>query len=198
MPQHHNIIRYRRGIAVIKDDFSTVCSWVQFQNKVKWKYDLYLKKNPVPIKCPVAGKFNFTQRGEAPFETRILGGVTLSPRPNTYCKQNISDFSVCDTEQKEIAIDENYCLTVDHLGRPVDIYSKFFYSILSNRICSKSGCLGDPDYRMKCVGYWKENLKSYLITFDELDPFSKYRCWVYQRADLNRVLMSQGVKIHII
>lgn len=106
----------------------------------------------------------------------ILGGVTLSPRPNTYCKQNISDFSVCDTEQKEIAIDENYCLSVDHLGRPVDIYS-------------------DPDYKMKCVGFWKENLKSYLITYDALDPYSKYRCWVYQRADLNRILMSQGLII---
>lgn len=46
---------------------------------------------------------------------------------------------------------------------------------------------------MKCIGYWKENLKSYLITYDELDPFSKYRCWVYQRADLNRVLMSQAI-----
>nr|CAH7756050.1 unnamed protein product [Callosobruchus chinensis] len=174
IPQHHNIIRYRRGIAVIKDDFSTVCSWVQFQNRAKWKYDLYLKKNPVPVKCPVAGKFNFTQHGDVKFETRILGGVTLSPRPNTYCKQNISDFSVCDIEQKEIAIDENYCLSVDHLGRPVDIYS-------------------DPDYKMKCVGFWKENLKSYLITYDELDPLSKYRCWVYQRADLNRVLMSQAI-----
>lgn len=104
----------------------------------------------------------------------ILGGVTLSPRPNTYCKQNISDFSVCDTDQKEIAIDETYCLSVDHLGRPVDIYS-------------------DPDYKMKCIGFWKENLKSYLITYDELDPFSKYRCWVYQRADLNKVLMSQAI-----
>jgi len=174
VPQHHNIIRYRRGIAVIKDDFHTVCSWVQFKNKEAWKYDLYLAKNPVPVQCPVAGKYNFTQRGDVPFETRILGGVTLSPRPNTYCKQNISDFSVCDAEQKEIAIDETYCLSVDHLGRPVDIYS-------------------DPDYKMKCIGYWKENLKSYLITFDELDPFSKYRCWVYQRADLNRVLMSQAI-----
>lgn len=174
VPQHHNVIRYRRGIAVIKDDFHTVCSWVQFKNKEAWKYDLFLAKNPVPVQCPVAGKYNFTQRGDVPFETRILGGVTLSPRPNTYCKQNISDFSVCDAEQKEIAIDETYCLSVDHLGRPVDIYS-------------------DPDYKMKCIGYWKENLKSYLITFDELDPFSKYRCWVYQRADLNRVLMSQAI-----
>lgn len=73
-----------------------------------------------------------------------------------------------------MAIDENYCLSVDHLGRPVDIYH-------------------DPDYRMKCIGFWKENLRSYLITYDDLDPLSKYRCWVYQRADLNRVLMSQAV-----
>ena len=34
---------------------------------------------------------------------------------------------------------------------------------------------------MQCVGYWKENLKSYLITYDQLDAFTKYRCWVYQR-----------------
>lgn len=173
VPRHHNVIRYRKGVAVIKDDFSTVCSWVQFKNKEAWKYDYFLALNPVPVRCPVAGKFNFTQRGEIPFETRILGGVTLSPRPFIYCKQNISDFSVCDTEQKEIYIDENYCLSVDHLGRPLDIYS-------------------DPDYKMKCIGFWKENLKSYLITYDDLDPFSKYRCWVYQRADLNRVLMSQA------
>lgn len=62
-----------------------------------------------------------------PFETRILGGVTHSPRPGTYCKVNISDFSVCDQDQKEITIDENYCLTVDYLGRPVDIYSNSIF-----------------------------------------------------------------------
>lgn len=173
IPRHHNIIRYRKGVAVIVDDYSTVCSWIQFKSGAAWKYDLFLSAKPVPVRCPVAGKFNFTQRGEVPFETRILGGVTLSPRPSLYCKENISDFSVCDTEQKEIWVDETYCLTVDHLGRPVDIYS-------------------DPDYKMKCIGFWKENLKSYLITYDELDAFSKYRCWVYQRADLNRVLMSQA------
>ncbi|XP_011686017.1 PREDICTED: uncharacterized protein LOC105448875 [Wasmannia auropunctata] len=172
--RHHNIIRYRRGVAVIKDNFHTVCSWVQFPNKEAWKYDLFLTKNPVPVRCPIAGKFMFHQKGDVLFETRILGGVTKSPRPNIYCKQNISDLSVCSTDQKEIAIDETYCLSVDHLGKPVDIYS-------------------DPDYIMKCIGYWKENLKSYLITYDELDPFSKYRCWVYQRADLNRVLLSQAI-----
>lgn len=36
----------------------------------------------------------------------------------------------------------------------------------------------DPDYKLKCIGYWRENLQSYLITYDELDPYSKYRCWV--------------------
>lgn len=83
----------------------------------------------------------------------ILGGVTLSPRPDIRCKQNISDFSVCGTDQKEIMIDENYCLSVDHLGRPVDIYH-------------------DPDYILRCIGFFKENLKSYLITYDDLDPLS--------------------------
>ncbi|CAD6219411.1 GSCOCG00004958001-RA-CDS [Cotesia congregata] len=174
IPRHHNIIRFRKGLAVIKNNFHTVCSWVQFPGQIKWKYDLLLAKYPVPVRCPVAGKFAFKQAGDILFETRILGGVTLAPRPNTYCKANISDFSVCDSDQKEIAIDETYCLSVDHLGRPVDIYS-------------------DPDYQMKCIGYYKENLKSYLITFDELDPYSKYRCWVYQRAELNRILMSQAV-----
>lgn len=125
---------------------------------------------------------------------RILGGVTLSPRPNTYCKQNISDFSVCGTDQKEIAIDENYCLSLDHLGRPVDIYSVYFlfHPILKFTKINVIILIGDPDYKMKCIGFWKENLKSYLITYDELDALTKYRCWVYQRADLNRVLMSQG------
>ncbi|XP_065201413.1 uncharacterized protein LOC135832217 [Planococcus citri] len=174
VPRHHNIIRYRKGLAVIKNNFHTVCSWVQFPNREEWNYDLFLAKNPVPVPCPVAGKYKFKQRGDVPFVTRILGGVTQSPRPNIYCKENISDLSVCDTEQKEIWIDENYCLSVDHRGRPVDIYS-------------------DPDYKMKCIGYWKENLKSYLITYDELDAFTKYRCWLYQRSDLNKLMMSQAI-----
>jgi len=179
--RHHNIIRYRKGVAMITNDFHTVCSWVQFKNDVKWKYDLMLKKDPVPIRCPVAGAFNFSQEGDYLFKTRILGGITKDPRHNVWgntgqfsCKQNISRLAVCDTDQKEITIDESYCWSTDHLGRPIDIYS-------------------DPDYRMQCIGYWKENLKSYLITYDQLDAFTKYRCWVYQRADLNKVLMSMSV-----
>lgn len=47
VPRHHNIIRFRRGLAVIKDDFSTVCSWVQFPNREEWKYDMLLCKSQV-------------------------------------------------------------------------------------------------------------------------------------------------------
>lgn len=42
VPRHHNIIRYRKGLAMIKDDFHTVCSWTQFPAKNAWKYDLLL------------------------------------------------------------------------------------------------------------------------------------------------------------
>ncbi|CAG0890090.1 unnamed protein product, partial [Cyprideis torosa] len=162
VPRHHNIIRFRKGTNLIVDQFHTVCSWTQFVNNQDWRYDLLIAEQPVPVRCPVAGKFNFSQIGDAPFETRILGGVTETPRPNIYCKENISDFSVCDIDQKEILVDERYCLSVDYAGRP-------------------------------CIGYWKENLKSYLITYDELDAFTKFRCWVYQRADLNRILMSMAI-----
>ena len=129
----------------------------------------------------MAGAFEFQQEGDFKFKTRILGGITKDPRHDVWgrtgqysCKHKISRLAVCDTDQKEITIDNEYCWSTDHLGRPIDIYS-------------------DPDYRMQCIGYWKENLKSYLITYDELDAFTKYRCWVYQRSDLNKILMSMSV-----
>lgn len=174
VPRHHSIIRFRKGLEMIREDFATVCSWIQFKSGREWKFDLMLAKDPVPVKCPVAGKFNFTQKGELPFETKIIDGVTKTPWDSIYCRENISDFSVCDKDQKEIWIDAHYCISVDAYGRHIDIYT-------------------DPDYKLKCVGYWKENLQSYLITYNELDPYSKYRCWVYQRADLNKILMSQSV-----
>jgi hypothetical protein len=43
------------------------------------------------------------------------------------CRKNISRLAVCDTDQKEITIDETYCWSVDHLGRPIDIYSDVDY-----------------------------------------------------------------------
>ncbi|XP_077549951.1 protein undicht [Haemaphysalis longicornis] len=151
-------------------DIKTVCRTLDVNQELITLFSM----EPVSIKCPVAGKFRFDQSGDIPFETRIRGGVTQIPRPNVYCKENISDFSVCDKDQKIILIDANYCISVDYYGRPVDIYS-------------------EPDYELKCIAFWKENLRSYLITYNKEDAYSKYRCWVYQRADLNRVLMSQSV-----
>lgn len=83
----------------------------------------------------------FKQRGDVLFETRILGGVTDSPRPDIYCKQNISDFSVCDLDQKEVKIDENYCLSVDHHGSPVDVYSKFLQKLKHERLKFRMGII---------------------------------------------------------
>ena len=94
-------------------------------------FNFFVAKDPVPVQCPVAGKFNFTQKGETDLllRTRILGGVTAAPWDGIYCRQNISDFSVCGEDQKEIHIDVNYCITVDAYGRQVDIYSKFLVTL---------------------------------------------------------------------
>lgn len=170
--RNQGVLRYRKGQAVVSDNFATVCSWSMFDNQENWIYDIMLAKNPTPIKCPVAGKFKFEQRGDIIFENRTRGGVT-SPKPNVYCKQRVSDLSACG-DQKTMAIEPNYCISVDQLGKPVDIYS-------------------EPDYEMKCIGYWKENLKSYLITYDPIDAYSRYRCWVYQRTDQNKIAMSMSV-----
>lgn len=174
LPRHHNIIRYRKGVAFSKNNFHTVCSWVSFPNKKEWLYNFMILRDPAPVRCPIAGKMRFKQKGDFPFETRIRGGITQSPRPNIQCKENISDFSVCDKDQRIIFIDAEYCLSVDYIGRPRDIYS-------------------EPDNIMKCIGFWKENLRSYLITMDEEDAYTQFRCWVYQRTDLNSIYMSYGV-----
>ena len=77
----------------------------------------------MPIRCPVAGVFQFQQTGDIEFKTRILGGVTDSPRPEIHCMHSVSSLQVCDSGQKEMVIDAEYCLSTDTYGRPVDIYS---------------------------------------------------------------------------
>jgi len=54
VPRHQNIIRFRKGLAMTKEAFSTVCSWVQFPNKEKWKYDLLLGNVAISIALPFA------------------------------------------------------------------------------------------------------------------------------------------------
>jgi len=62
-------------------------------------------KDPVPIRCPVAGAFNFTQEGDFKFITRYIGGITKDPRHDVWgrtgqfsCKQNISRMAICGNE----------------------------------------------------------------------------------------------------
>ena len=69
---------------MIKNDFHTVCSWVQFPNKERWKYDVMIKKDPVPVRCPMAGAFEFQQQGDFKFRTRILKGITKNPRHDVW------------------------------------------------------------------------------------------------------------------
>lgn len=38
--------------------------------------------------------------------------------------------------------------------------------------------LDEPDNYLTCVGFWMEDMKSYLITWDEEDAVSSFRCWV--------------------
>ena len=76
VPRHANVIRYRRGQPMIGESFSTVCAWTMFSDREEWSYDMMILKNPVAIKCPIAGKFRFEQTGDMLFKTRIRGGVT--------------------------------------------------------------------------------------------------------------------------
>lgn len=38
----------------------------------------------------------------------------------------------------------------------------------------------EPDWEMTCVGHWDEDWNSYLITYDQEDAMSAFRCWVRQ------------------
>ena len=36
----------------------------------------------------------------------------------------------------------------------------------------------EPDRELNCVGNWMEDMKSYMITYDEEDAVTPFRCWV--------------------
>ncbi|RXG69943.1 hypothetical protein Avbf_10353 [Armadillidium vulgare] len=127
-----------------------------------------------PVQCPFSGRFTFGQKGSAPLQTRVLNGITQSPLDTYHCPNRQTDFSICDSDRKNIIIDLDYCFSLDKYGHPADIKSI-------------------PDYRLNCVGYWKENLVSYLITHDPSDSVSRFRCWVYQRVSMTELRLSQGL-----
>lgn len=53
------------------NELSMLSAMIHFAHILTQKNTNFITaKNPVPVRCPVAGKFNFTQRGEHPFKTR--------------------------------------------------------------------------------------------------------------------------------
>merc|ERR1711976_389998 len=45
---------------------------------------------------------------------------------------------------------------------------------------------------MSCVGYWDEDWRSYMITWDPEDPTSAFRCWIYERLDWRHIFLSRS------
>ncbi|ROT63545.1 hypothetical protein C7M84_018558, partial [Penaeus vannamei] len=101
-------------------------------------------------------------------------GGHSSPLDTYRCHRRITEMAVCDEERKWIVIDTDRCITLNKDGHPVD-----FNSV--------------SDYRLQCVGYWKENLLSYLVTYDPSDSASRFRCWVYLRIGETKLRLSQSV-----
>ena len=76
-----------------------------------------LAKNPIPVRCPFAGDFQFDQKGEIRFETRNRVGFTILPRNNETCAHGGPHFTVCDSEQKQILINEYICFDGNYSTR---------------------------------------------------------------------------------
>lgn len=77
----------------------------------------------------MAGKFSFIQTGMIPLTSRLLGGPTREPREQINCVQNVSDFSVCDENQRQIEIDVVKCVSMDSDGREIDLHCELPISV---------------------------------------------------------------------
>ncbi|KAK8374489.1 hypothetical protein O3P69_019858, partial [Scylla paramamosain] len=173
VPRHHNIVRYRVSWALIYQDFQ-VCDYANFRSGREWKYDTLIADSPAPVSCPFGGRFMFQQEGGSPLQPRIVGGITSSPLDSYHCPVRRTVMSVCDRERRWIEIDLDLCVSLNKDGHPID-----FNSVI--------------DYRLQCVGFWQENLLSYLVTHDPSDSVSRFRCWVYQRVSDTQIRLSQSV-----
>ncbi|XP_055338590.1 uncharacterized protein LOC129588417 [Paramacrobiotus metropolitanus] len=36
----------------------------------------------------------------------------------------------------------------------------------------------EPDYILHCIGFWRENARSFLVTYEKEDALSPFRCWL--------------------
>ncbi|VDN28972.1 unnamed protein product [Dibothriocephalus latus] len=96
MPRHHNIARFRMGRPFPLDPrtkaalgadymlhmFKEACHWSSFTlNYIEWTYEYFVLDPPVPINCPIQGKFKFVQTGQEAekYVFKMPNGMT--PRP---------------------------------------------------------------------------------------------------------------------
>ncbi|KAL3869491.1 hypothetical protein ACJMK2_042165 [Sinanodonta woodiana] len=192
VPRHHSIVRYRIGKpfqdqsplqttdpkAFLMRTFREACSWTAFtfnRDDYDWKYEVMIMDPPSPVPCPVAGRYYFTQNAASQIEkyqTRIRG-VTEKPRVQVDCRSWVPEFKSCSNAMSRIEVDAEYCETVDYRGRPIGEYD-------------------EPDNFLQCVGFWMEDMRSYLITYDEEDAISSFRCWVYERLSWTNIMMSRA------
>lgn len=79
---------------------------------------------PVPIECPVRGRFKFIQYGleSELIRTRIRGGYTENPRHMIDCRNFVTEYKSCDDIPSKISLDAEYCETLDHTGKPIGEY----------------------------------------------------------------------------
>ncbi|XP_046543445.1 uncharacterized protein LOC124253673 [Haliotis rubra] len=190
LPRHHGIVRYRVGkpSRLTKDEmanpnyleqkFREACSWMSFtfnRDDTDWKYEVLILNPPSPVACPIAGRYRFVQNAMhwmEKYATRIRG-VTDRPRVQVDCRITVSEFKSCSQDKSKIEVDAEYCESVDYRGRPIGEYD-------------------EADHILTCVGFWMEDMKSYLITYDEEDAISEFRCWVYERLSWTDIVMSRA------
>ena len=81
---------------------------------------------PVPIPCPIRGRYFFTQRGPETelFRTRIRG-ITERPRHMVDCRHYVTEIKSCDDNPTKLLVDAEYCETLDHTGSPVSEYGQY-------------------------------------------------------------------------
>jgi hypothetical protein len=187
--RHHNVLRYRKSKSFMsnlynlypnRDPFFEVCSWTSFGNDANWKYQIFVLDPPAPIECPFTGMWTFKQVGQpnSLIQTRIRGGVTPRPRDHGWyitCDPQymVSQWSICGDQTKSMFADREYCRQLDPYGTPIGVYEQ-------------------PDYIYQCAGYWREDSRSMMVTYDRDDPYINYKCWIYERRDLTSITLSRS------
>ena len=187
--RHQNILRYRKSKSFMsnvydelskRDPLYEVCSWTSFGNDANWKYQTFVLDPPFPTECPFTGLYIFKQVGQrhSLLQTRIRGGVTPRPRDHGWyitCEPDfvVSQWSICAQRTQTMSVEREYCRRLDPYGTPIGVYEQ-------------------PDYLYHCAGYWREDSRSYLITYDQDDPYTTFKCWVYERMDLLKISLSRS------